>query len=486
MSMKNLVSLLALLLFASPAWAQEAPSASADSSPPKLTEASRKSLEDDLGGVLRVDAVARSKVGVYAVDLDSGEVLADVRADETFNPASNQKLFTAATALDVLGPGKRFYTKLRGNLKGSTVQGGLYVSAVGDPELHFEDFVKWGTELRQKGVETIDGDIVVDEGAFGSGLPPAFEQKNEDASYRAAIGAFSVSFNGVAVIVEPGAVGGAARVRLDPPNDYVMVDNVASTVSGKSRRVFVSAETAGDQTVIKVSGKIGASASPVVSRKRIESPGLFAGAALEQALAMVGIEVTGEVRLGTTPNNVETLVTHESSSVAHVVYLMNKFSNNFMAEMLFRHVGVSDDGFTEEASAAAYRATAQKHGVDTTAMSVKNGSGLYDGNVVTPRQVVQLLVAMDRATWGPEFASSLSIAGIDGTLSNRLKGSETRETLRGKTGTLNEVTALSGYLRTSSGRRVAYAIIFNDTPVYAWRLRSAQDDIAEVIARFAR
>lgn len=480
---RTLLTLVALLFVAAPAWAQDAPASDA---PQSLTDADRESLERKLDKVLNVGSVARSKVGVYAVDLDTGELLAAHREDETFNPASNMKLFTAATALDVLGPGKRFYTRLNGDLEGNTVRGGLYVSAVGDPELHFEDLVKWAIELRQKGVEKIDGDVVVDEGAFGSGLPPAFDQKNEDAAYRPAIGAFSISFNGVAVIVEPGAVGGEARVRLDPPNDYVMVKNTARTLSGKSRRVYVSANSAGDQTVIEVSGEIGSSASPVISRKRIETPGLFAGAALVEALEQVGIEVTGQVTLGETPNDVETLVTHESSSVAHVVYLMNKYSNNFMAEMLFRHVGIVDDSYTDAQSGAAFVETATELGVETSQMSVKNGSGLYDGNLVTPKQVVGLLVAMDRHRWGAEFASSLAIAGTDGTLSRRLKDDATRETLRGKTGTLNEVTALSGYMRTRSGRRVAYSIIFNDTPIYAWRLRSAQDDIAELIASFDR
>jgi D-alanyl-D-alanine carboxypeptidase/D-alanyl-D-alanine-endopeptidase (penicillin-binding protein 4) len=91
---------------------------------------------------------------------------------------------------------------------------------------------------------------------------------------------------------------------------------------------------------------------------------------------------------------------------------------------------------------------------------------------------------MKRHRWGAEFEASLPIAGIDGTLRRRLQSDATAESLRGKTGTLNEVTALSGYLVTAGKRHLAYAIIFNDTPIYAWRLRSAQDDIAEAIAGF--
>lgn len=442
------------------------------------------SLDRELRSVLAVDAVSKSKVGIYAVDLDSGQVLAGNRESDTFNPASNMKLFTGAAALDTFGPGHRWYTKLRGDRRGDTVKG-LYVEAVGDPSLHFENLLDWATELKSKGITKIDGDIVVDEGAFGAGLPPAFDQKDEDAAYRPAIGAFSVAFNGVAVIIEPGENGGAARVRLDPPNDYVRIENSARTVSGKSRRAYVSARSEGEVTVVKVTGKIGTSASPVVARKRIESPSLFSGAALARALEWVGIEVTGDVLVGETPNGMSILLTHESDSVARVVYLMNKFSNNFMGEMLFRHVGAADGVFSDEGSQQTCMEVAKKLGVDTESIVFKNGSGLYDGNLVTPKQVVELLVGMRDHRWSSEFEASLPIAGTDGTLSRRLREDSTAETLRGKTGTLNEVTALSGYLRTAGGRKVAYAIIFNDTPIYAWRLRSAQDDLAEAIAEFA-
>ncbi len=470
--MKRISALLALLILfaASPAFAQEsAPDTSA--------------LERNLRSVLSVKGVSNSRVGVYAVDVASGEVLAKNRESESYNPASNQKLFTAAAALDTFGPGHRWYTKVRGERSGSTVSG-LYVEGVGDPALHFEDLVHWAMELKAKGVEKIEGDVVVDEGAFGSGLPPAFEQKDEEAAYRPAIGAFSIAFNGITVIVEPTEVGSPARVRLDPPNDYVQVESSAKTVSGKSRRAYVSARFEGEATIIKVTGQIGNSATPVVARKRVETPGLFAGSAFKRALEWVGIEVTGKVKRGETPNGLDTLLTHESDSVAHVVYLMNKFSNNFMAEMLFRHVGIDGDVYSDEIARTRYTEVAKELGVGVESIAFKNGSGLYDGNLVSPKQVVQLLRGMAKHRYAAEFQASLPIAGVDGTLQRRLDKGHTAETLRGKTGTLNEVTALSGYLTTRSGRMVAYSIILNDTPVYAWRLRAAQDDIAEVIADF--
>jgi len=108
---------------------------------------------------------------------------------------------------------------------------------------------------------------------------------------------------------------------------------------------------------------------------------------------------------------------------------------------------------------------------------IMNGSGLYDGNLFSPRQLGTLLVAMAEHRFGPEFEASLSIAGSDGTLAGRLKTKD----LRGKTGTLNSVSALSGYATTASGRHVSYVILFNDTPVRAWTLRDEQDKMAQAI-----
>ena len=131
-------------------------------------------------------------------------------------------------------------------------------------------------------------------------------------------------------------------------------------------------------------------------------------------------------------------------------------------------------------------AFAKKVGIDGAGFTSKNGSGLYNGNQLTPRQIVTLLDYMaDRPTY-PEFGAALAIAGQDGTLRSRLGKGPARGTLRGKTGTLNDVTALAGYLETRSGRRVAYAILINDPPVKAWHLRRVQDELAEALVAYDR
>ncbi len=464
---------LALLFVGTPAFAQE--------------KADTKDLEKRIEKILKVKELRKSDVGIYAKDVDSDEVLYAHDADESFNPASNMKLVTAAVALEKVGPEFVFGTRLSAEkVQNGVVKGPIYLKSEGDPYLLWEDLLSWASELKAQGIDEVEDGIVVDDTEFADGfIPPGYDQKDEDASYRAPIGAVSLNFNSQTVVIRPGdRQGDAATAYLLPPNDHVKLVNKVRTRNGRSQRISASSKADGDATRIVVRGVIGDRAEPAYVRKRIDNPSLFTGSAMKKALELAGIEVSGEVRRGTRPDGTKTLHYHRSRSLAYMVFLMNKWSNNFMAEMLYRFIGRGDGPAKTERSREVVNAYFENAGIDTKGFTTFNGSGLYDGNEITPRQIVELLDFMyDRPTY-PEFAAALAVAGRDGTLSKRLEAAETRGTLRGKTGTLNNVTALSGYMQTKSGRWVAYSILINDPPVRAWRLRRVQDEIAEAIAAF--
>jgi len=446
-------------------------------------------LKADLQKVTSQANVAGSKVGIYAVDIQTGDVLMELNADALLNPASNTKLVTGAAALDVLGPEWTIFTRVShdGTLEGDKITGNLWIKSDGDPFLHYAQMVAWAIDIKGQGVRKIEGDIVIDDTSFAPGyIPPAFDQKDEDASYRAPIGAVSVSFNSVSVEVHPGTVGQPGIVRLNPPNDYVKVTNQTRTRAGKGIGINARARANGDVTEIVVTGSIGVDApGPGVVRKRIDHPSLFTGSVFKHALQETGIAVTGAVRLGERPNNTRTLVLFESSPMWSSVAAMNKWSNNFMAEMIFRLLGRDNGPANVERSREVVAEFMQRAGV-TPGWTIFNGSGLYDGNLFSARQLTELLVHMGRHRFAPEFATSLAIAGRDGTLKTRLQAKETEANLRGKTGTLNEVTALAGYVTSQSGRRIAYTVIFNETPVRAWTLRPQQDAIVRLLANYSK
>lgn len=462
----NKLLLVVFLLLAGPLAAQTSPAA----------------INAELDKLLKNPELAQSTVGIMVQDLDSKEVLIERDADVLLNPASNTKLVTAAAALSILGPEHTIFSRVSydGPRTGSVLKGDLWLKSDGDPFLHWDNLVSWAIDLREQGITKIEGKVMVDDLSFAPGfIPPAFDQKNEDAAYRAPIGAVSVSYNSVSVYITPAEAGKPANVRMVPPNDYVEIINDVRTQKGKRVSVSGVATEKDGRTLIRVRGVIGESATgPGVVRKRIDNPSLFAASAFMHALKSTGIEVSGEYGVGARPDGTTTLVLYESAPLWQHLASMNKWSNNFMAEMIFRQISGSDKASTEDARA--------KIDAFLTEVGLKpgwtafNGSGLYDGNLFSARHINQILVHMDTHAFGPEFKMSLPIAGRDGTLKSRLEGSSTKTRVRGKTGTLNEVTALAGYITTKSGRRLAYTVIFNKTPVRAWTLRDEQDAIVSL------
>lgn len=460
--MRRYLLLLSLLTYSAPGLA----------APPDTTE-----LKTGIESILKIDGMAKSKVGVFVADVETGDELYSYNADELFNPASNIKLVTSAAALDILGPAYTVATRISytGALKDGRVDK-IWLKGDGDPFLVYEDMVRYAISVKRAGIDHV-GEVVVDDSSFAPGyMPPGYDQKNEDASYRAPIGAVSVNFNAIAVRVR--ADGDSAVVDLYPPNDYIIVKNSARVTKGKGQRISIRSITDGDRTRIEVTGTIGKDASPFELRKRIDHPGLYAGSVLRTALIDVGVTVEGSYSTGIRPDASTTILLEASEPLSWSLSAMNKWSNNFIAEQVYRLLGATDDRpATTEHARQQVTKVMKKLGV-SDGWKQNNGSGLYDGNLFTPRQLGTLLLAMAKHRYAPEFEASLAIAGADGTLATRLKSND----VRGKTGTLNEVSALSGYMTTASGRHVVYVILLNDTPVRAWTLRDEQDKMAKVIA----
>jgi len=284
-------------------------------------------------------------------------------------------------------------------------------------------------------------------------------------------GAKRLAQSGHTVIVETGA--GLGSGYLD--EEY---QGVGAILQPDADTLYQEAEM-----IIKVKGKVGLTAPTDTWRKRIDDPTRFVGAVFAAALAEVGIAHDGKAVKGAAPEGAVVLASHESEPLSYTVYAMNKWSNNFIAEMLLRELGaVNDKPGTSEAGLERVKQVVTGLGVSTKGLKLYNGSGLYDGNLMSARQITQLLVAMSKHRYGADFIASLPIAGEDGSLKNRFGAAATKGVLRAKTGTLNEVSALSGYTRTKGGRLVAFSIILYKTKPRAWTLRDVQDKMATAIA----
>lgn len=448
------------------------------------------SLEDVLAPIVSDRTFTRSNAAVQVVNLRTGEEVFARDADTALIPASTMKVLTAATALRTLGPSYRFTTELwtDGELDPSGVlEGNLYVKGGGDPTLVVEKLWKLVYDLKAEGVQSITGDVIYDESFFGSDHRLVGWTKREDIergpSYFPPISALSLNFNTAALLVGPGEeVGGPARVSLETPaGSSVEVINEATTSAvGRRARISIDRQVEGGVTRFTVSGSTPqANGVDRIYRTVADPTAQFRGA-FDEMLSLHSVNVGGRSRLGEVPEDgASKLITLRSPSLASILMDMNKLSNNFIAETVLRTVGAETYGApgTTEAGVQAIRDYLVSLGIPEDEFRLVNGSGLSRDARIAPSHLTAVLVDMAaNPRVGAEFQASLAIAGQDGTLWRRLRDEPGR--LRGKTGTIDGIHCLTGYVEAADGERYAFAFLVNDVSGGIWQVRELHDRFA--------
>lgn len=476
-----------------PVHAPDAGTSSSLPSAPTGSPAERQAwLRNRLDELLNTPALKGAKLGVAVMDVESGRVLYARNEKQSYNPASNAKLITTAAALALLGPEYRFKTALYADeLRGSDVVGNLYIKGFGDPSFVTEGLWKLVSDLYAMGVRKIGGDIVIDDSYFDNArLPPAFEQKQEDGPWRAPTGATSLNYNAVAITVSPApAEGQPARVTIEPPTTYVVVDNKARTAGSGQPQLQVAATARGEQTLITVSGRILRGAEPRTFYKRVAHPDLYLGSTLRDFLIRRGFKLSGKaIKTGAAPATARMLVGHVSDPLSVLIRDVNKRSNNFMAEQILKTLGAETFGRpgTWKKGSDALGRFLDEIGVPRNAYQMQNGSGLYDADRLSPQILVQVLRQAYRDfRLGADFVASLAVAGADGTVVGRMEGGSAERYVRAKTGTLEGVTCLSGYAGAAGRPPLAFSILMNDVKGAATAdARRVQDAIAETLVTY--
>jgi len=424
-------------------------------------------LNEELTKIWSSRYLRRGTTAIYVVDEATGAPLFAVHEKEPLNPASNVKLLSTATVLDVLGPDWRYSSRLLGPAPGSdgTARGDLYLLGTGDPTLtvgHLDELV---AGLSARGVKRIEGDIVIGPKALRDGVARA----------------------NVKVTVTGSAPGKPPVVRYEPESDYFQVKVNASSVKGKRGRVQVALrhiETDGaGHYLIDVWGRI-KQGRTVTLWRAVPHRAAFTAHTLVAKLRGAGIDVTGSVRVEEIEDYVATaasgdflpveLARHESAPMAKLVARVNKPSNNFLADRLLMTAGSAVFGGlpTMDKGLDVMKAWLQEDaGIEAASLTVDTGSGLSYATRITAEQIVGVLRAGaaldthdpdgDDAVTAPHFLSSLAVAGTDGTLRGRFRGSPARHHVVGKTGTLTGVIALSGFVRDGDDSGLCFAIVTN-------------------------
>jgi len=413
------------------------------------------------------------KVGFQVVDLRTGEEVFSFGPDTSLNPASTMKVVTSATALKMLGPSYRFTTDVYTDGKvdaSGTLKGNLYIEGHGDPTMVVEKLWKLVGDLKGEGIERIEGSVVFDEDFHAPEYMLPGWGKAQDIergpSYFATLSALSMNFNTAAILVGPGAeVGQPARVRLETDaGDAVDVVNEVKTVSSSGRRSLVidRAVQEDGSTEFTVKGNVPLLGEHQRYYRTVADPTAQYMGTFQELMKQHGIGVTGRFRRGDTPTDAKRLMQVRSTSLATILMDMNKLSNNFIAEQVLRTLGaeVKEEG-TTEAGLVVIQEYLTSLGVGPEEVALVNGSGLSRQAALRPSVLTAILVDMARDPQvGQEFASTLAIAGYDGTLWSRLRDEAGR--LRGKTGTIDGVHCLAGYVEDGAGDRYAFAFLVND------------------------
>lgn len=448
--------------------------------------------------------VAKEKGTLHAaiVDLETNQWLAKNRVDEPVNVASNAKLVTSAAALSLLGPAYQFKTEVFGSIDERGQCERLVIRGGGAPDLSTADLHRFVAVLEGRGLTQV-GQLVVDQSLFTEDYtPPAFEQQPDEwAPFRANISALSLEGNAVTLNVATTVPGRAARIWYEPPGVVRPSGEVMTAESGAGDRVSWTLRPEGhpEHLASTVGGSLSVDAARRRYSRRLEDPRLAPGLAFADLLRDAGVSVNG-VSLGERRKEPR-LALWTSAPLAELLRALGKHSDNFTAEMVFAALSQaamalpppgSDDSASAKDSAVPSSAPERwspERGAQATlqwlssidapldGVVVENGSGLFDANLYTPDLLVTVLAHMQRnPRVFSDFVSHLAMGGTDGTLEKRMKGDDLAARVRAKTGTLNRVDALSGYVARTGGRPpLAFSIIVKNARAGHWAARQQMD-----------
>jgi D-alanyl-D-alanine carboxypeptidase/D-alanyl-D-alanine-endopeptidase (penicillin-binding protein 4) len=442
-------------------------------------------LQRELDGLFGAPALDRSLWAVMVQSLDSGEVLYRRNSTKLVMPASNMKIVTLAAAAERLGWDYTFETRLlaTGPIENGVLSGDLVVVGSGDPSINARGgsptrvFENWADRLRAAGVTRIDGRIVGDDRAFPD-EPLGFgwswdELGSGDA---APVSALQYNENLAEVVVRPGdAAGSAAKVELRPLESGLTLDaHVTTSAAGVPSDLVLKRLPGSDR--LSVGGTIPPGSQEIVETAAVEDPAGFFVRALRAVLIRRGIDVRGEAvglsGVGSVPDlaGAKVLLSHRSPPLSEIGTVLMKVSQNLYAETMLKTLGATRGMATAEAGRTVVQEVLERWGVPPDAVVLRDGSGLSRYNYVTAETLVRILRQMHRdPRHRLAFSATLPIGGQDGTIARRMKGTRAEGNVLAKTGSLSNVRALSGYVKTLDGELLIFSIIANNfnlpTPV---------------------
>lgn len=490
-------------------------------------------LQTRIAEILRKPELAPAMVAVKVASLDTGRVLFEENANKLLRPASNMKLYTVSAALDRLSPDFRFTTSVYAAVKpdaAGIVHGNLIIYGRGDPSLaarfnngdYFKGIDDLATKIVGAGVKRVEGDLVGDETYFtGPQYGSGWEWEDLTWYYGAEVSALTVNDNALDLFVKPGfQIGAPAVVTTGPPDPLLTIANHVTTAAKGTKRTLTVQRGLGANT-LELSGSIPLDDRGYTGGVGISQPALLFVYLLRAALAQHGVTIAGKSRTAgagsspdlspciarSAPARVETaqngaganpcyfeLTSLQSPPLSVVAAHTLKPSQNLYTELILRTLGktvvtqttsAANARTSEEAGIEVVKSFLKDAGLSPDELVLTDGSGLSRNDMVSAEATVRLLTYMSRHKYAAVWRDALPIAGVDGTLRNRMKGTVAENNLRAKTGSLSSAASLSGYVTSSAGEKLVFSIMVNNYPEAAEPRTVCIDPIAVLLASFA-
>ena len=485
-------------------WTINAPRAEKPLPPLPLDESAQaQALRDQLTNLILEAQLGDPNIGVVVEALTDQRALFALNEHLPLTPASNTKLYTTAAALEGLSAEFRYQTRLavRGERNGPLVNGDLVVLGSGDPTISgglgeegiMGDMKQWIGEIKAKGIAMVSGHLVGDESLFDQyTLCPGCTWDDESKTFAAHSGALSCNQNCISVVLEPGERDGdQAEVCLLPDTGYVAVANESQTSGKKKPKPYLTVERVHESNVIEVKGQFPRRAQKKVVGVTVEDPAGYFVTVLAEAMEAAGITIQGGRKVFSgqpelyRSQDLETLFTHSSPPLGVILAETNKESNNFYAEQLLKTLGAGVHGKgTRETGVDVITQWLLSMGVPDSEIDLYDGSGLSRYNRVSPRATATLLRYMAAQPDFETYFRSLAIAGVDGTLKRRMRGTPAEGNVHAKSGFLKRISALSGYVVGADAKLYSFVVMVDDTSSTG-KAKELQDAICILLSRYS-
>jgi D-alanyl-D-alanine carboxypeptidase/D-alanyl-D-alanine-endopeptidase (penicillin-binding protein 4) len=407
-------------------------------------------------------------VSFVVVDPDTGRVLLGQNIDTPRSPASTIKVLTTFASLDILGPTYTWHTRAlrRGEITDGVLEGDLILQGGGDPYMTLERWWSFAHAVRNKGLKSIHGDIVIDNTAFSLPKedPGAFDGRPNRA-YNVLPDALMVNFQSVEFTLMPNAAAHRVDIVASPAPINLSIENRVRLDSGRcagaaGRVDFEVASDRWDRVVF--SGALSPACSERSITRVLLTPADYAYGTFVQLWRESGGEFNGKLRIAAAPVDAQPLLDYDSLTLAEIIRLTNKYSSNLMARHLFLSIGAERAGTpaTLEKSTAAIADWGREHAIPLDGIAIDNGSGLSRSTHISVLQMAKVLSIAYHSPYAPEFIASLPLAGVDGTLRSRMKSSPAGA-VRLKTGHIDGVSGVAGYVTVPSGKTYVLVSLIN-------------------------